>query len=93
MNPRFVALPKHTLPTREARPNPQAAARRHPSTEYEDSAAAGVVGILAADGMEALNPVLVRWWLIAWPLAGLSLALLAQNIVGDGLREAVDPKG
>jgi hypothetical protein len=26
-------------------------------------------GNLAADGMEALNPVLVRWWLIAWPLA------------------------
>ena len=50
-------------------------------------------GNLAADGMEALNPVLVRWWLIAWPCAGLSLALLALNFVGDGLREAIDPKG
>jgi oligopeptide transport system permease protein len=50
-------------------------------------------GNLAAEGMEALNPVLVRWWLIVWPLAGLSLALLALNFVGDGLREAVDPKG
>jgi oligopeptide transport system permease protein len=49
-------------------------------------------GNLAAEGMEALNPVLVRWWLIAWPLAGLSLALLALNFVGDGLREAIDPK-
>jgi oligopeptide transport system permease protein len=50
-------------------------------------------GNLASEGMEALNPVLVRWWLIAWPLAGLSLALLALNFVGDGLREAIDPKG
>jgi peptide/nickel transport system permease protein/oligopeptide transport system permease protein len=50
-------------------------------------------GNLAADGMEALNPVLVRWWMIAWPCAGLSLALLALNFVGDGLREAIDPKG
>jgi oligopeptide transport system permease protein len=50
-------------------------------------------GNLAAEGMEALNPVLVRWWLIAWPLAGLSLALLALNFLGDGLREAIDPKG
>jgi oligopeptide transport system permease protein len=50
-------------------------------------------GNLAAEGMEALNPVLVRWWLIVWPLAGLSMALLALNFVGDGLREAIDPKG
>jgi oligopeptide transport system permease protein len=50
-------------------------------------------GNLASEGMEALNPVLVRWWLIAWPLVGLSLALLALNFVGDGLREAIDPKG
>lgn len=50
-------------------------------------------GNMAADGMEALNPVLVRWWLILWPCAGLSLALLALNFVGDGLRDAIDPKG
>jgi oligopeptide transport system permease protein len=49
-------------------------------------------GNLASEGMEALNPVLVRWWLIVWPLAGLSMALLALNFVGDGLREAIDPK-
>ena len=49
-------------------------------------------GNLASEGMEALNPVLVRWWMIAWPCAGLSLALLALNFVGDGIREAFDPK-
>jgi len=50
-------------------------------------------GNLASEGMEALNPVMVRWWLITWPCAGLSLALLALNFLGDGIREAVDPKG
>ena len=49
-------------------------------------------GNLASDGMEALNPVQLRWWLIIWPCMGLSLALLALNFVGDGLREAIDPK-
>jgi oligopeptide transport system permease protein len=49
-------------------------------------------GNLAADGMEALNPVTSQWWIIAWPCIGLSLALLALNFVGDGIREAFDPK-
>ncbi len=49
-------------------------------------------GNLAADGMDALNPVTSQWWIIAWPCAGLSLALLALNFVGDGIREAFDPK-
>ena len=50
-------------------------------------------GNMASDGMAALNPVSVRWWLIFWPCAGLSVALLALNFVGDGIREAVDVKG
>jgi ABC-type dipeptide/oligopeptide/nickel transport system permease subunit len=50
-------------------------------------------GNLASEGTEALNPVHVRWWLIFWPCAGLSLALLCLNFVGDGVREAVDPGG
>jgi ABC-type dipeptide/oligopeptide/nickel transport system permease subunit len=50
-------------------------------------------GNLASDGMEALNPVLVRWWLIAWPCLGLSVTLLALNFLGDGLRDALDTKG
>jgi ABC-type dipeptide/oligopeptide/nickel transport system permease subunit len=49
-------------------------------------------GNLAADGTEALNPVQVRWWLITWPCAGLSAALLCLNFVGDGLRDALDPR-
>lgn len=49
-------------------------------------------GNLASEGVEALNPVRVYWWLILWPCAGLSLALLSLNFIGDGLRDALDPK-
>jgi ABC-type dipeptide/oligopeptide/nickel transport system permease subunit len=49
-------------------------------------------GNLASEGMEALNPVRVQWWMITWPCAALSLALLALNFVGDGIREAFDPR-
>lgn len=49
-------------------------------------------GNMASDGLSALNPVAVRWWLIFWPCAGLSLALLALNFLGEGVREAVDVK-
>jgi ABC-type dipeptide/oligopeptide/nickel transport system permease subunit len=49
-------------------------------------------GNLASDGTEALNPVHIRWWLITWPCVGLSLALLCLNFLGDGIRDALDPK-
>ena len=49
-------------------------------------------GNLASDGMEALNPVEVKWWMITWPCLGLSITLLALNFLGDGVRDAVDTK-
>ncbi len=48
-------------------------------------------GSLAADGVAALNPLNVYWWLIAWPCGLLGLTLLALNFLGDGLRDAFDP--
>lgn len=50
-------------------------------------------GNLAADGVAAFNPVQAHWWLLVFPCAGLSLALLCLNFLGDGLRDALDPKG
>jgi ABC-type dipeptide/oligopeptide/nickel transport system permease subunit len=47
-------------------------------------------GSLAADGVRALNPVRVDWWLVVFPCAALSLTLLSLNFVGDGLRDALD---
>ena len=49
-------------------------------------------GSLAAEGAAAINPVDSMWWLIVFPGALFSLTLLALNFVGDGLRDAFDPK-
>ena len=49
-------------------------------------------GNLASDAVAALNPVKIHWMLVIWPLAALSLTLLCLNFVGDGLRDALDPK-
>ena len=43
-------------------------------------------GLLAADGLAALNPLVDCWWLLVVPAAALSLTLLALNLLGDGLR-------
>lgn len=49
-------------------------------------------GNLAAEGLVELNPVRVRWWLIVFPCVLLGITLLALNFMGEGLREAFDPK-
>jgi ABC-type dipeptide/oligopeptide/nickel transport system permease subunit len=49
-------------------------------------------GNLAADGLIELNPVRSHWWLLLFPCLLLALTLLALNFVGEGLREALDPK-
>ncbi len=50
------------------------------------------LGRLAADGIEAVNTFVGYWWLIVFPCAILVVALLALNFIGDGLRDAFDPK-
>jgi oligopeptide transport system permease protein len=49
-------------------------------------------GSLVAQGAAQLNPVRVYWWLIVFPASCLVLTLLALNFVGDGLRDAFDPR-
>lgn len=49
-------------------------------------------GNLAAAGLNELNTVHSRWWLLAFPCAMLGITLLALNFVGEGLREAFDPR-
>ena len=50
------------------------------------------LGRLAADGVEAVNTFVSFWWLLVFPCAVLVVTLLALNFIGDGLRDAVDPK-
>ena len=49
-------------------------------------------GNLAAAGLNELNVVRSRWWLLLWPCLLIAVTLLALNFVGEGLREALDPK-
>lgn len=49
-------------------------------------------GNLAAEGLGELNPYQSHWWLLLFPCVLLALTLLAMNLVGEGLREALDPK-
>jgi oligopeptide transport system permease protein len=50
------------------------------------------LGSLIASGAEQINSIRIYWWLIVYPGAALALTLLALNFVGDGLRDAWDPR-
>jgi ABC-type dipeptide/oligopeptide/nickel transport system permease subunit len=50
-------------------------------------------GQLVSEAVGVVNPIAFFWWLLAFPSAFLALTLLSLNYVGDGLRDAVDPRG
>jgi oligopeptide transport system permease protein len=49
-------------------------------------------GLLANEGIKVITPVKVYWWLIVFPSLALGITLYALNFLGDGLRDALDPK-
>ncbi len=49
-------------------------------------------GLLANEGMRVITPVRIYWWLVLFPGLALGLPLLALNFLGDGLRDALDPR-
>ncbi|MEM6688754.1 MAG: ABC transporter permease [Planctomycetota bacterium] len=49
-------------------------------------------GLLLKDGIDALSSVRVFWWMVLFPGSALALTLFALNFLGDGLRDALDPK-
>ncbi|GAB4382985.1 MAG: hypothetical protein Kow0022_01680 [Phycisphaerales bacterium] len=49
-------------------------------------------GNLAAEGLSELNRHRSHWWLLFFPCLMLGTTLLALNFVGEGLREAFDPR-
>ncbi len=49
-------------------------------------------GLLANEGIEVISPVKTYWWLIVFPSLVMGVTLLALNFLGDGLRDAFDPK-
>lgn len=45
-------------------------------------------GVLISDGKDYMD---TAWWMIAFPGAMLTVGLLALNVLGDALRDALDP--
>ena len=50
------------------------------------------LGSLIAEGASQINPIRIYWWLIVFPGGFLASFLLALNFLGDGLRDALDPR-
>ena len=49
-------------------------------------------GTLAADGAQGISVYATRWWLVFFPGLMITSTLMAINFVGDGLRDAFDPR-
>ncbi|QDV70285.1 Oligopeptide transport system permease protein OppC [Rosistilla carotiformis] len=49
-------------------------------------------GLLVNDGVQAITPLKSRWWLVVFPGSALAGTLFALNFLGDGLRDALDPR-
>ena len=46
-------------------------------------------GLMVADGRELL---VTSWWLTVWPGTAILLSVLSMNLLGDWLRDRLDPK-
>lgn len=55
-------------------------------------APAASLGSLISEGAQYLNPFQIHWWLILFPAGTMALLLLLLNLLGDGLRDALDPR-
>ncbi len=49
-------------------------------------------GQLALDCTEAISALKTFWWLVCFPAGAIGATLLALTVLGDGLRDALDPK-
>lgn len=47
-------------------------------------------GNMLAEGRDALSQA---WWIVTFPGAAISLTVIAFSLLGDGLRDALDPRG
>ncbi|WP_196799627.1 ABC transporter permease [Verrucomicrobium sp. 3C] len=49
------------------------------------------LGTLLADGAQTINPIWTAWWLLVFPSGALAWTLWALNVLGDKLRDRLDP--
>ena len=50
------------------------------------------LGILVNDGISRIAATHINWWLILFPGLVLAVVLFCLNMIGDGLRDALDVK-
>lgn len=70
------------------------------STAILDAAALGFLGMGAQPPTpewgtmlaESREFILRAWWVVTWPGLAILITVLAINLMGDGLRDALDPK-
>lgn len=48
-------------------------------------------GLLAVDATDSISAVVIYWWAVVFPSLAMGSVLLALNVLGDGLRDALDP--
>ena len=49
-------------------------------------------GTLAKDGFQTLSSLGIDWWMVVFPGGLMAISLFALNFLGDGIRDAIDPK-
>jgi peptide/nickel transport system permease protein/oligopeptide transport system permease protein len=49
-------------------------------------------GTLISEAAQLVNPIHSFWWMLVFPGALMAMTLLALNFLGDGLRDALDPR-
>ena len=49
-------------------------------------------GTLASEGAAGINAVSIAWWLVLFPGLALTVTLFSLTFIGDGLRDAFDPR-
>jgi oligopeptide transport system permease protein len=49
-------------------------------------------GTLVSEAAFLINPIRLYWWMLLFPGGLMTITLLALNFLGDGLRDALDPR-
>ncbi len=50
------------------------------------------LGLLVNEGVRVITPIKIHWWVVLFPGLVLATTLLALNVLGDGLRDVLDPR-
>ena len=89
------------MTARSARERGRVAASTHLGVAIVIEAALGFLGVGVPPPTptwgnmlsESLSFYQVAWWYVLFPAAALLLTTLAFNLLGDSVRDAVDPRG